>query len=145
MTTYYIRNTSDSPVLTVSASSSPLPGSGSTVSNCQYCHALVLDHAVVSQGCWAQADGCSTPCTLSQLFPPSLVLSVEHPDMRFCCCAGDQCNQAWHHPQQGGGGGAEPGWVETPSLILSGVEIGLLSMAGGLVVLIVVLIVLVTR
>jgi len=140
-------NTTGSPFLTVSASPSSLfTGSDSTVSNCQYCHALVLDHTVVSQGCWAQPDGCSTPCTLSYLFPPSLVLKVRYPDMQFCCCSGDKCNQAWHHPRQGGvGGGAQHGWVETPSRVLSGVEIVLLSMAGVLVVLIVILTVLVTR
>jgi len=145
-TTCVYMNASDSPFLTVPASSpSSLPVGGSTVNNCQFCHALVLGQTVVSQGCWAQGDGCSTPCTLSSLFPPSLVLKVKYPGMEFCCCSGDRCNKAWQHPHRGSNSQTEPGCGEASSIVLSGVEIVLLIVVGVLLVLIVILLVLVSR
>merc|ERR1719186_1039901 len=94
--------TSGSPFIFLFPSKAPAPtvlhltAEEHHISHCRYCHALLQGQAVLSQGCWAQGDGCSTPCTLSHLFPPSLLLAVTNPrlkrEMRFCCCYGDNCN-----------------------------------------------------
>merc|ERR1719186_1746369 len=101
-TTCAYKNTSGTPFIFISPSAAPHPTTlllneeEHLVSHCRYCHTLLQGQAVLSQGCWAQGDGCSTPCTLSHLFPPSLLLTVTNPrlkgEMRFCCCYGDNCN-----------------------------------------------------
>merc|ERR1712032_637500 len=50
---------------------------------CKFCHALTYKGHIVSQGCWLEGDGCSSPCLLSPLGRDQL---------SFCCCHGDLCN-----------------------------------------------------
>jgi len=50
---------------------------------CKFCHALAYNGHIVSQGCWLEGDGCSSPCLLSPLGRDQL---------SFCCCHGDLCN-----------------------------------------------------
>jgi len=50
---------------------------------CNFCHSLTFEGQVVSQGCWLEGDGCSSPCLLSPLGRDQL---------SFCCCHGDLCN-----------------------------------------------------
>merc|ERR550517_1495376 len=34
---------------------------------CNFCHTLAFEGHIVSQGCWLEGDGCSSPCLLSPL------------------------------------------------------------------------------
>ena len=126
-TSLFCRNGSLSPILSVVPHSLPL-------TNCQYCHTLVQGKDVLSQGCWAQGDGCSTPCTLHNIFPPSL--------LQFCCCSGDDCNQEWMEDQ---GQKEKPQRHKESHQVFSVSELALMAVLLSLVCLLVILTILLIR
>jgi len=58
-------------------------GGESELGRCNFCHTLAFEGHIVSQGCWLEGDGCTSPCALSPLGSDQL---------SFCCCHGDLCN-----------------------------------------------------
>ena len=135
---YCTRNASGSPFLSVAAPTAPTHHlSGNSVTECGYCHTLLLGQEVVSQGCWDTGDGCSTPCTLTQL--------VTQPAMLFCCCAGDGCNQEWGPAVQAGQAVLTTTCRETAALTFSVTELLLMMTLLILIILLIILSMLLTR
>ena len=129
---------SGSPFLSVAAPTAPAHHSGNSVTECSYCHTLLLGQEVLSQGCWDTGDGCSTPCTLTQL--------VTQPALLFCCCAGEGCNQEWGQAGQAGQAVLTTTCRETPaSLTLSVTELLLMMTLLILIILLIMLSILLTR